>query len=101
MILERFKPPRYLKILGACSLALWLGSAGVFFQLAGSRPRTPNPALGQVLELADKGHVVYISWRDAVLFYGMMLAGMTGILTAIIIERRLRESRRSSAARYE
>ena len=101
MILERFKPPRYLKILGACSLAVWLGSAGVFFHLAGSRPRTPNLALGQVYELPDKGHVVYISLRDAVLFYGMMLVAAAGAITTVVIGRRIQESRRSSPARFE
>ena len=101
MILERFKPPPYLKILGACSLAVWLGSAGVFFQLAGSRPRTPNPALGQIYELQDKGHVVYISLGDAVLFYGMMLIAAAGGITAAVIGRRVQASRRSSPARYQ
>jgi hypothetical protein len=101
MILGAFKPPRFLKILGACSLAVWLGSAGVFFQLVGSRPRTPNPALGQVYELPDKGHVVYISLLDAVLFYGMMLVAAAGGITAVVIGRRIQESRRSTPARYQ
>ena len=101
MILERLTPPRYLRILGACSLAVWMGSAGVFFHYDGSRPETPNPALGQVYELSNKGHVVYISFGDAALFYGLMLAAAAGAITTIAISRRMQESRRSSPARYE
>jgi len=96
-----FKPPRLLKLAGTCSLATWLSAAGVFLHFDATRPEAPNRELGQIYELNNHGHVFYVSFRDGVLFYGLMLVGITGIFTTLVIERRLRESRRSSPAQYQ
>ena len=101
MILETFKPPRSLKILGACSFAVWISSAGVWAHYGGSRPEIPNPTRGQIYELNQKGHVVYISFVDGLLFYGLMFAGMAGGIATFAISRRIQGSRHSSPARYE
>ena len=74
---------------------------GVFTHYAATRPEAPNVELGQVYELNNHGHVFYVSFRDAVVFHGMMLVGFTGILTGVVMERRLRESSPSSPARYQ
>jgi len=92
---------RFVKILGACSLAVWLGAARVSFQFDGTRPETPDPTLDRIYELNTHGHVVYISFRDGVLLYGMMLAAAAGGITAIVIGRRIQESRPASPAHYQ
>ena len=96
MILERFKPPRFLKILGACSFAVWFSAMGVFVHYDGTRPEAPNPERGQIYRSNNRGHVVYISFRDGLLFYGLMFAGAVGAIATFAIGRRIQESRRSS-----
>jgi hypothetical protein len=101
MIVGAFKPPRFLKILGACSFALWFSAMGVFFYYDATRPEALNPELGQIYELNNHGHVVYVSFRDGLLFYGLMFIGAVGGITTFAIGRRLQESRSSSPARYQ
>lgn len=92
---------RRLNIVGACSLAIWISAAGVSFHYDGTRPEVPNPVRGQIYELNTHGHVVYISFRDGVLFYGMMLIAVVGAVTSIAISQRIQRSRRSGYARYQ
>lgn len=40
----------------------------------GALPRTANPAAGRVRELQVHGGVVYMTFGEAALFYGMFLA---------------------------
>ena len=100
MILERCKPPRFLKILGACSFAVWFSAMGVFFYYDGTRPEAPSPEGGQIYESNNHGHVVYVSFRDGLLFYGLMVVGAVGAIATFAIGRRIQESRRSGPARY-
>jgi len=100
-MIRTFKAPRFLKMLFACSFAVWLTAAGVSFHYDGSRPEAPIPERGQIYELNTHGHVVYLSFRDGLLFYGMMLVASAGMLTALAIALRFRESRPSSPARYQ
>ena len=92
---------RFVKIVGASTLAVWLSAAGVSFHFDGTRPEAPDPTLDRIYELSTHGHVVYISFRDGVLLYGMMLGAAVGGITAIVIARRLPESRPASPARYQ
>ena len=94
-MIRKFKSPRVLKMLFACSFAVWLTAAGILSFRCGSRPKTPIPELGQIYGLNTHGHVVFISFRDGLLFYGMMLVASAGMLTALAIALRLRESRPS------
>ena len=93
--------PLFLKVLGACSFGLWIGAMGVSFHYDATRPEMPRPQRGQVYELNNHGHVVYISFRDGAVFYGMMLAGAAGWITTIGIGRRIQRSRPSSPAHYQ
>jgi hypothetical protein len=93
--------PPFLKILGACSFGLWIGAMGVSFHYDATRPEMPRPRLGQIYELSNHGHVVYISFDDGLLFYGMMLVGMAGWITTIGIGQRIHRSRPSSPAHYQ
>jgi hypothetical protein len=74
---------------------------GVSVHYDGSRPEAPNPKLGQVYELNTHGHIVYISFRDGLLFYGLMFVGAVGGITTVAIGLRIQDSRRSSPARYQ
>ena len=57
-MLGTLKPPRFLKILGACSFAVWFSAMGVSFHYDGSRPEALNPRPWQIYELNNHGHVV-------------------------------------------
>ena len=65
-----------------------------------TRPETPNPVLGQIYDLSNHGHVVYISFRDGMLFYGMMLIAVAGLVTTAAIGQRIPKSP-TSHARYQ
>ena len=93
--------PLSLKILGACSFGLWIAAMGVSFHYDATRPEMPRPQRGQIYELNNHGHVVYISFRDGALFYGMMLVAAAGWMTTIGIGQRIKRSRSSSPAHYQ
>jgi hypothetical protein len=100
-MIRPFEPPRAVKLLFVCSFAVWLSAAGVSFHYDGARPEAPTRERGQIYELNTHGHIVYISFGDGVLLYGMMLVAAAGGITAIVISRRIQESRRTPYARYQ
>jgi hypothetical protein len=50
-----------LTILGAAAGLTWIY---LFGELSATRPGSPQPALGQVIEQDNHGHIFYISSQD-------------------------------------
>lgn len=78
------KPPRAFRVVQVLSLLVWVIAAGVWMRFDSLRPRVPRPELGQIYEIDTHGHVVYITLEDALLVYGLIAVGITGIFGSLI-----------------
>jgi hypothetical protein len=66
------------RVLGATSLAMWLGAIGLWFQYDGTRPALPDRGAGRVYSLITHGHAVCLTFREEMSLDTLMVVGLTG-----------------------
>jgi len=76
------------QIVGFTSLTLWISALALWNAYAASRPEQPRPELGRIYELDTHGHVVYMTFKEGLLLYGLMAIGFGGLVSTIVASRR-------------
>jgi hypothetical protein len=76
-------------IVGAISLLVWiLANSVLWYHFAGTRPRQPNPATGNVYALNTHGSVAYLTIIDCIVLYGTSAVAWIGGLSVIFMAGR-------------
>jgi hypothetical protein len=78
-------------ILGWTALALLLANVGLWYQYAGTRPKSAQPAEGRIYALNTHGSVVYLTLGENVCLWSLELGGAGCMVTAMLIARRTKE----------
>ena len=78
---------RLRQIMWYTSLAIWIGAIALWFQYNASRPDQPRPELGRIYELNTHGHIVYITFKEGLLLYGLMAIGFGGGIIVVASRR--------------
>ena len=73
------------KLLGSVALAIWLFHFCLWYQYAGTRPRQPDAASGQLYPLNTHGTVVYLNKREDASLTGLtvLAVGLFGIAVLV------------------
>jgi hypothetical protein len=89
------KPRTRLGILGSAlgwtGLALLLANVGLWYQYAGTRPRSEQPEEGRIYALNTHGSVAYLTLGENLRLWSLGLGGAGCMVTAMIIGRRTKE----------
>jgi hypothetical protein len=63
-------------VSGVLALVFWSSSFVVWMYFASSRPRTYLPEVGRTFPLNSHGSIVYLTFGEYYLLYGLMAAGI-------------------------
>jgi hypothetical protein len=80
---------RWLSRLQFAFLAVWVGALAHAANLGITSPGRPDPQHARTYPYEYKGRVVYITSSDWWWMYGLMAVGWGGIVTCILVYRRL------------
>jgi len=71
-------------VSGAFALVFWSSSFVVWIYFASSGPRTYLPEVGRTFPLNSHGSVVYLTFGEHCLLYGLMAAGIALFFLSVV-----------------